>query len=88
MNAAIDQQCEKYIKENGLEKEVEAKIEIIYKESGLERPQYQGELPEGNNGLGLMLLGVTGDRVLPADVYEKSSITPWRWCAVLYRLIF
>jgi methylmalonyl-CoA mutase len=71
MNAAIDQQCEKYIKENGLEKEVEAKIEIIYKESGLERPQYQGELPEGNNGLGLMLLGVTGDRVLPADVYEK-----------------
>nr|WP_321227570.1 methylmalonyl-CoA mutase family protein [uncultured Psychroserpens sp.] len=67
MNAAIDQQCEIYIKENGLEKEVEAKIAAIYK--GKERPSYNGDLPEGNNGLGLMLLGVTGDQVLPADVY-------------------
>ncbi|WP_053975654.1 methylmalonyl-CoA mutase family protein [Mangrovimonas xylaniphaga] len=67
MNAAIDQQCEIYIKENGLEKEVEAKIAEIYK--GKERPKYNGELPEGNDGLGLMLLGVTGDQVLPADVY-------------------
>ena len=71
MNAAIDQQCELYIKENGLEKEVEAKIEKIYQEKGVERPAYQGELPEGNDGLGLMLLGVTGDQVLDQDVYEK-----------------
>ena len=69
MNAAIDQNCEKYIAENGLEKEVEAKIAAIYK--GKTRPQYQGDLPEGNNGLGLMLLGVTGDLVLPANVYNK-----------------
>jgi methylmalonyl-CoA mutase len=69
MNAAIDQQCELYIKQNGLEKEVEAKINAIYK--GKERPSYQGNLPKGNNGLGLMLLGVTGDQVLPKDVYEK-----------------
>ncbi len=67
MNAAIDQQCEIYIKENGLEKEVEVKIVKLYK--GKERPTYNGDLPEGNNGLGLMLLGVTGDLVLPADVY-------------------
>ncbi len=71
MNAAIDQQCEKYIKENGLEKEVEEKINKIYKDKAVERPSYQGKLPEGNNGLGLMLLGVTGDQVLPADVYNK-----------------
>ncbi|OXB04971.1 methylmalonyl-CoA mutase family protein [Flavobacterium pectinovorum] len=71
MNAAIDQQCEYYIKENDLEKEVEAKINKIYKESGLERPKYQGDLPEGNNGLGLMLLGVTGDQVLPQEVYNE-----------------
>lgn len=71
MNAAIDQNCEKYIKENGLEKEIEAKIAVIYKEKGTKRPAYQGELPEGNDGLGLMLLGVTGDQVLPADVYNK-----------------
>ena len=70
MNAAIDQNCEKYIKENGLEKEVEAKIADLYKKAGVKRPTYQGALPEGNDGLGLMLLGVTGDQVLPNDVYQ------------------
>jgi len=69
MNAAIDQQCEKYIIENGLTEEVEAKIVSIYKAKNIERPSYNGALPEGNNGLGLMLLGVTADQVLPADVY-------------------
>ena len=71
MNAAIDQNCEKYIKENGLEKEVEQKIADIYQTKGTKRPEYQGNLPDGNDGLGLMLLGVTGDQVLPADVYAK-----------------
>ncbi|MCB0698471.1 MAG: methylmalonyl-CoA mutase family protein [Chitinophagales bacterium] len=80
MNAAIDQQCELYIKENGLEDEVNKKIDAIYAEKGLERPKYdastfskdkKGELPDGNDGLGLMLLGTTGDQVLPQDVYEK-----------------
>ncbi len=71
MNAAIDQNCEKYIKEHKLEKAVEAKFKEIYDAKGLERPTYQGDLPEGNNGLGLMLLGLTGDLVLPADVYGK-----------------
>ncbi len=71
MNAAIDQQCELYIRENGLEAEVNDKIDAIYKQKGIARPQYQGELPEGNDGLGLMLLGVTGDQVLPKDVYDS-----------------
>jgi methylmalonyl-CoA mutase len=71
MNAAIDQQCEIYIKENGLEKEVEDKIAVIYKQKGTARPQYQGDLPDGNNGLGLMLLGVTGDLVLSEMVYNE-----------------
>ncbi|RKR08591.1 methylmalonyl-CoA mutase [Flavobacterium sp. 90] len=74
MNAAIDQQCEYYIKANDLEKEVEAKINKIYKEKGTERPRYQGDLPEGNNGLGLMLLGVTGDQVLPLEVYNEIKV--------------
>ncbi|QYJ69496.1 methylmalonyl-CoA mutase family protein [Flavobacterium litorale] len=71
MNAAIDQQCELYIKEHGLEQEVEAKIKKIYADKGVERPRYNGDLPEGNDGLGLMLLGVTGDMILPADVYTE-----------------
>ncbi|MCB2219466.1 MAG: methylmalonyl-CoA mutase family protein [Bacteroidetes bacterium] len=69
MNAAIDQQCELYIHQNGLEKEVNKKIDDLYKKRGTKRPEYQGKLPEGHDGLGLMLLGVTGDQVLPADVY-------------------
>ena len=68
---AIDQECEKYIKEKDLEKEVVKKIDYIYKKKGVKGPQYQGELPEGNNGLGLFLLGVTGDEVLPIEIYNK-----------------
>lgn len=70
MNAAIDQQCEKYIRANGLEEEVNQKIEKIFAEKG-NRPAYRGDLPEGHDGLGLMLLGITGDKVLPKEVYEK-----------------
>ncbi|NUY82465.1 cobalamin B12-binding domain-containing protein [Flavobacterium sp. MAH-1] len=71
MNAAIDQNCEKYIREHNLQDSVENKINEIYKLRGTERPKYQGDLPEGNDGLGLMLLGVTGDEVLPKDVYDE-----------------
>jgi methylmalonyl-CoA mutase len=71
MNAAIDQQCEKYIRQHDLVQEVEKKIAAIYKNADTQRPFYQGDLPKGNDGLGLMLLGVTGDQVLPSSVYEK-----------------
>lgn len=71
MNAAIDQQCENYIRKNGLVEEVEKKIEALYEGKSETRPAYQGALPKGNDGLGLMLLGVTGDQVLPKEVYEK-----------------
>jgi isobutyryl-CoA mutase len=70
MNAAIDQQCELYIRKNGLEKEVREKIKALYTHAA-EAPMYQGQFPSGNDGLGLMLLGVTGDQVLPKEVYEK-----------------
>ncbi len=71
MNAAIDQECEIYIRNNGLTAEVEQKIADFYKERGTVRPAYQGDLPKGNDGLGLMLLGTTGDKVLPREVYEQ-----------------
>ncbi len=93
MNAAIDQQCEMYIKENNLQAEVEAKIAAIYSPltphrgnnsplqgaggltppsgGGGLRPSYNKILPIGNEGLGLKLLGVSGDQVLPKEVYEK-----------------
>ena len=71
MNAAVDQECEIYIKEHALESKVEALKKAKYDVRGIDRPAYQGELPEGNDGLGLLLLGVTGDEVLDAKTYGK-----------------
>ncbi len=81
MNAAIDQNCEKYIKQHHLEHLVEKKLSEIYDKKGLERPKYYGDLPEGNDGLGLLLLGITGDLVLPSEVYQqikKDTLTQVR----------
>ena len=70
MNAAIDQQVEVYLKgEEGRWKEAEKKIDAFFE--GRERPRYHGELPEGNDGLGLALLGITGDQLVDAGTYEK-----------------
>lgn len=62
MNAAIDQECEKYIAENNID------ITKVLADKNL--PHYNGELPQGNNGLGLRLLGLSGSDVLPNDVYS------------------
>ncbi|SIO48863.1 methylmalonyl-CoA mutase family protein [Chitinophaga niabensis] len=67
MNAAIDQQCEKYIAENGLTDKVNAIIKKKFKD----HPVYAGALPHGNNGLGLQLLGISGSDVLEPEVYER-----------------
>ncbi len=73
MNVAIDQNCEKYIRDNQLESLVEEKLNARYDQHGLERPKYHndGNLPKGNSGLGLLLLGITGDEVLPPEVYQQ-----------------
>ena len=71
MNAAIDQLCEIYIKENHLEHLVEEKLKQKFDAHGIPRPQYGEPIPAGNNGLGLMLLGLTGDQVLEKEIYEK-----------------
>ncbi|MFO0548518.1 MAG: methylmalonyl-CoA mutase family protein [Polyangiaceae bacterium] len=71
MNAAIDQACERYIREHGQTAAVEEKLDALFRARGVERPRYRGPLPEGNDGLGLMLLGVSGDEVLPRETYDK-----------------
>ena len=73
MNAAIDQKCESYIRENGLENEARAKIKARFKTHGVELPKYNRQLPPSHNGLGLMLLGISGDRVLPPEVYAQCK---------------
>lgn len=71
MNAAIDQNCEKYINENNLWDKVEARLKQKFDDKGLKRPTYSGELPPSNNGLGLKLLGLTGDEILDEETYAK-----------------
>jgi methylmalonyl-CoA mutase len=71
LNSCIDQECEKYIKNHGLEESTKSKIKSIYDEQGLGIPTYNGSLPEGNDGLGLLLLGVSGKDILPREVYEN-----------------
>jgi len=73
MNAAIDQQCEKYITEKGLWDDVKKISAEKYKHGNPPKyynPSYPERLPEGNDGLGLKLLGLSGDEVLPKEVYE------------------
>lgn len=78
MNAAIDQQCERWIQK---EKKEEWIKEAFRKKYGnASRPSYNnpsspGVLPEGNNGLGLALLGLSGDEVLPAEIYQQCKET-------------
>src|SRR5690606_38756376 len=47
------------------------KIVRLYRVKGLKAPHYNLSLPEGHNGLGLLLLGITGDQVLDPEVYAK-----------------
>jgi methylmalonyl-CoA mutase len=49
---------------------VENSIAKIYQGKEVLKPKYQGDLPHGNDGLGLSLLGVTGDQVLKQDIYN------------------
>ncbi|MGH8042676.1 MAG: methylmalonyl-CoA mutase family protein, partial [Rudaea sp.] len=70
MNTAIDQNVEKYLREDSKRWDAaHARIEKLYKDK--KRPTYSGMLPDGNDGLGLGLLGVTGDQLVDAETYAK-----------------
>ncbi len=79
LNAAIDQQCEKYIENNndpGASGWSMVNDRIQEKFNRLSRPGYYNpsspeRLPEGNDGLGLRLLGLSGDEVLPERIYDQ-----------------
>ncbi|MEZ5064854.1 MAG: methylmalonyl-CoA mutase family protein [bacterium] len=71
LNAAVDQACEKWLRAEGKMDEAQKKIDAHYAKLGLPRPHYRGDLPAGNDGLGLALLGVSGDQILDRDVYDR-----------------
>ncbi len=74
MNAAIDQLCEKWITDNNqwdiVQKQIEKKFNKVLKPVYY-NPALPERLPEGNNGLGIGFLGLSGDEVLPKDIYAK-----------------
>ncbi|MFT4197499.1 MAG: methylmalonyl-CoA mutase family protein [Pseudoxanthomonas sp.] len=70
MNTAIDQQVEKHLKADPARwAQAERKIDVFFE--GRERPRYHGELPAGSDGLGLALLGMSGDQLVDADTYAR-----------------
>ncbi len=69
MNTAIDQNIEKHLKADPARwAEAQAKMAAL---RPADHPAYAGELPEGNDGLGLALLGVTGDQLVDAETYAR-----------------
>jgi len=71
MNAAVDQQVEKHLRETGQWEAAQKRIDDWFKANGKPRPVYRGELPAGNTGLGLGLLGITGDKVVDRETYAR-----------------
>jgi methylmalonyl-CoA mutase len=69
MNTAVDQRVERHLRESGQWEAAERRIAEIFQ--GRERPRYRGELPLGHDGAGLGLLGVTGDRLVDRETYER-----------------
>jgi methylmalonyl-CoA mutase len=70
MNTAVDQQVEKYLKADTARwNAAQEKIKKFFK--GKKRPQYFGELPPTNDGLGLALLGISGDQLVDAETYAR-----------------
>lgn len=71
LNTAIDQACEKYIREKGLVESVRNQISEKFKKNSLSPPEYRMPIPDGHDGMGLLLLGASGEEVLSADVFQK-----------------
>jgi methylmalonyl-CoA mutase len=81
MNTAIDQQVEKYLREDHGRWEAARKRRSRRSSPAAPRPQLRGMLPEGNDGLGLGLLGVSGDQVVDAETYAKIKAQTLQTCA-------
>jgi methylmalonyl-CoA mutase len=70
-NTAIDQAAETWLKENESWEAAQEERAKIFAERGQALPEYHGELPSGNDGLGLGLLGISSEEVLPPEVYRE-----------------
>jgi methylmalonyl-CoA mutase len=73
LNAAIDQQCEKHLRAQGGHEAARRQAEELWRARGGSAPRYRGELPDGHDGLGTLLLGVSGDQVLDPETYDRIA---------------
>ncbi|HVO53324.1 MAG TPA: methylmalonyl-CoA mutase family protein [Solirubrobacterales bacterium] len=69
LNAAVDQQVERHLRQSGGWEEAERKLVAHFGDRP--RPVYKGELPPGNDGLGLGLLGASGEDLVDAETYAR-----------------
>src|SRR5690606_41023922 len=66
----IDGPVEKH-RRAGPERVAEAQKESDAFCEGRERPRYHGDLPKGNDGVGLAFLGMTGDQLVDPETYAR-----------------
>ncbi len=71
MNTAIDQEVERYLKQNGEWEMAKIKIQDYFSENGYSVPVYEMELPPTHDGFGLGLLGITGDKLVDSETYNR-----------------
>ncbi len=71
MNTAIDQEVERYLKENDEWKEAQKTIQKYFSKKGVNQPEYNAEMPATNKGFGLGLLGITGDKLVDEETYNS-----------------
>ena len=71
INAATDQQVERHLRESGKLKAAQQTIAERWRAKGLPAPEYRMEVPDGNDGLGLGLLGLSGAELVDVETYRR-----------------
>src|SRR5690606_28223838 len=67
MNAAVDQRVERFVRSSGRWAAAQKRIAELHADiraRGCDVPVYRGELPQGHDGFGLALLGVSGEELI------------------------
>ncbi|CAM2066527.1 Fused isobutyryl-CoA mutase [Sulfidibacter corallicola] len=80
MNAAIDQQIERHLQQQGRLEAVREEWYGRYDQKGLERPYYEGMAYDATSdrGFGLGLLGIPGVETVDPETYTKISTDVFR----------
>jgi len=81
MNTAIDQHVERYLRREGRWQAAQQQIDALQAAllaNGFTVPTYKGELPEGHDGSGLALLGLTSSQLIGPGVLGADEFAGLR----------